>query len=78
MSRQYKTSPSWEGESRKDLADAMKADVLLNLQCDILEALESANHPCFEEADSSTGGTKDQRWAWVRKFGPMTNVEIPS
>jgi hypothetical protein len=71
--RRPNVTPEWEGEMR-----AVTPDELLDLQVEVLEALEEANHPSFAAANADPALRDDasdgQRKAWLAIYGPLTNV----
>jgi len=73
--RRPNATPSWEGESRP-----MDADELLDLQVQVLNALEAAGHPEYDAANSDRAlqdnASDSERKAWLAIYGPMTNVQV--
>jgi hypothetical protein len=59
---------------------ALDDDHLLDLQSQVLDALEGAGHPEFGAANSDPAlkdrATASQRKAWLAIYGPMTEVAI--
>jgi hypothetical protein len=77
MSRKYHSfDPETFFAGRENLTD----DVLIDLQCQVLNALESTGHPEFAKADRDPAlkdnATDSERKAWLAIYGPLTDVAI--
>jgi hypothetical protein len=58
----------------------MDDDALIDLQIEVLDALETADHPQFAAANSDRalrdGASASERKAWLAVYGPLTGVTI--
>ena len=58
--------------------ETMTDDDLIDLQAEVLDALEASAHPAFDAANTDPAlkdyATVGQRKVWLAIYGPMTNV----